>query len=164
MTKFTFSVARHSSCTQGCSGGWFSLSNCWQSTWVKQDLIPGQNVKEFSPHLFRAKSHSFFSPLAIAMQYISSLKFTLTLEQEAIVFLGVLVFCIDSRILMIWVRRSHPVAETLHCLLQTVLASHIARPTHLGNTDLRLKIYFIRLSPTTFFRNKILKWSSGRGA
>ena len=71
-----------------------------------------------------------------------------------------LVVCINSRILLFCVRHSHPIVEILRRLLLTVLASHIARPTHLANIDLSLKIHFIRLSPTTFFRNRMSKWVS----
>ena len=130
------------------------------AVYLDQDGVHGQNFKqhllghllkktfleEISPDLFQAKSHSSSPPSEIALQYVSGFMFTSTLEQETIVC-GVLVDCINSRILQFIVRleHSHPVAELLLRLLLTVLASHRAGPAHLGKDRYHVKDPFYNI-------------------
>ena len=80
-------------------------------------------------------------------------------KRQLFVFLGVLVVCVNSRILLFSIRldHSHPVAELLLRLLLAVLASHRAGPAHLGKDRSQVKDSVYRIVTDRFLPQQNVK-------
>ena len=78
-------------------------------------------------------------------------------KRQLFVFLGVLL--VYSRILLFSIRldHSHPVAELLLRLLLAVLASHRARPAHLGKDRSQVKDSVYRIVTNRFLPQQNVK-------